>query len=195
MSKVSGILCTILRRFSESEHPKVAFAAACEKAGCECAGGGAFSVAHRVDQASLLKLVSELAVSVRQDEEQFLEQLGRSVAGILRTSYPTTFRTLVTTPAFAQTAVSIDYSILFPTVTEEAAAVIWNGRQQNREIVFAGLPDRRSAGYLRGFFEGAASVVNEPVAVRVSGGPAGGYQITVIAGRGSAGGDEKRTSR
>ncbi len=181
MSKISGVLCTILRRFVETDHPTVNFRDACEASGCEC-GSSAFSVAHRVEQQAFFRLVTKLSAVTRRDEEQFLEEMGRSVGAILRASYPTTFRNIHNVTDFATTTVSIDYSLLFPTVPEEAAPILWNGRTQGREIVFTRLPDRQTASYLRGFYDGAASVTGEPVSVRTVSGP-DGYRVTVVLGR------------
>lgn len=181
MSKVSGILCAILRRFVETEFPAIDFRAACEQAGCDC-GSGAFSVAHRVDQTALLKALQTISAQSRRDLEQFLEEMGRSAAGILRSSYPTTFRSITTVAEFSSTAASLDYSLLFPTVSSELAPILWNSCQPGREMIVKGFPDRLSAQYLRGFFEGAASVIGEPVAVRLNQ-ASGALQLSVVSGR------------
>jgi len=191
MSKISGVLCTIVRRFVETDYPSVNFRSVCEESGCEC-GSSAFSVAHRVYQQAFFKLVSKLSAATRRDEEQFLEDLGRSVAGILRSSYPTTFRNIHAVAEFATTAVSIDYSLLFPVVPEELAPILWNSRTQGREIVFTGLPARETASYLRGFFDGAATVTGQPVAVRSAPTQPSGYRLTVVPGQAAVPSDGPR---
>lgn len=168
MSTLSGILCTLLRRYVETDFPKIDFAKACESVGCEC-GGGTFSAAHRVERRTWAALAGHVAALTGKPPVQFYEEFGRAVPAILRSSYPTTFRKLLTVGEFVQTATALDYSVLFPLLNSEAAAHLWNTREQGRETVFGPVPDSVSAAYLRGIVEGIAILLGEPVSVRTTG--------------------------
>ncbi len=180
-NSVTGLLCVLLRRFIEAEEPDLNFDSVCDEVACACRGKG-LSAAHRVGLPTFLALTGRLAELTGRSPGQLFEDWGRTVAAMLRSSYPDVFRTALSVEQIVETAASVSYSLLFPTLSEEAAQTLWHSRVKNSELKFVAVTNRTCTSYLRGFVEGAAAIFNEPVSVRVV--PNGdNYDFILVASR------------